>query len=195
MKKKIFVVVLFVSALFATNAMAQGFQITKGGYFKNQGVDVMAFDDIYPEGHQGGVSIIMNGNRVSTNGDIRLEATPGQWQPVPKQLGREVKDNTITATMMYPDSTRHLTGFNPMIYPELNLTYKVRVEAKGDKIEVTVDLDSPIPDYLIGEWKYANHLASMPILDAVVECLIEKGILTPPKNGVGAEGCWMSAAK
>ena len=151
MKKKIFVVMLFVATLFASNAMAQGFQITKGGYFKNQGVDVMAFDDIYPEGHQGGVSIIMNGNRVATNGDIRLEATPGQWQPVPKQLGREVNGNTITATMMYPDSTRHLTGFNPMIYPELYLTYKVRVEAKGDKIEVTVDLDSPIPDYLIGK--------------------------------------------
>ena len=56
-------------------------------------------------------------------------------------------------------------------------------------------LKKSIPDYLIGEWRYANHLASMPILDAVVECLIEKGILTPPENGVGAEGCWMSVAK
>ena len=56
-------------------------------------------------------------------------------------------------------------------------------------------LKKSIPDYLIGEWKYANHLASMPILDAVVECLIEKGILTPPENGVGAEGCWMSVEK
>ena len=38
--------------------------LTSSGYFKNQGVDVMAFDDIYPEGHQGGVCIIMNGHRV-----------------------------------------------------------------------------------------------------------------------------------
>ena len=52
-----------------------------------------------------------------------------------------------------------------------------------------------VPDYLLGEWKLANTLASMPILDAVVECLIEKGVLTPSKDGIGAEGCWMSVEK
>ena len=52
-----------------------------------------------------------------------------------------------------------------------------------------------VPDYLIGEWRLANNLASMPILDAVVECLIEKGVLIPPVDGVGAEGCWMSLEK
>ena len=52
-----------------------------------------------------------------------------------------------------------------------------------------------VPDYLLGEWKLANTLASMPILDAVVECLIEKGVLTPPTDGIGAEGCWMSVEK
>ncbi len=52
-----------------------------------------------------------------------------------------------------------------------------------------------VPNYLHGEWKRANDLASLPILDSVVEVLIEKGILTPPENGIGAEGCWMSIAK
>ncbi len=52
-----------------------------------------------------------------------------------------------------------------------------------------------IPEYLIGEWRHANSLASMPILDAVVEHLIEKGVLTPPENGIGAEGCWMFVEK
>ena len=52
-----------------------------------------------------------------------------------------------------------------------------------------------VPDYLLGEWRLANNLASMPILDAVVECLIEKGVLTPPEDGIGAEGCWMSVEK
>ena len=140
-----------LAVLIAVDGLAQEFKLGSSGYFKNYGVDVMAFDDIYPEGHQGGVSIIMNGNRVATNGDIRLEATPGQWQPIPKQLSRELGENTITAKMMFPDSSRHLTGFNPMIYPDLVLTYQVRVEAKGKQIEVTVDLDSPIPDYLIGK--------------------------------------------
>ncbi len=135
----------------ASLAQAQDFKLTENGYFQNQGVDVMAFDDIYPEGHQGGVSIIMNGHRVATNGDIRLEATPGQWQPVPKQLNRELGENSITAELCYPDSTRHLTGFSPIIYPDLNFNYKVRVEAVGKNIEVTVDLDRPIPEKYIGK--------------------------------------------
>lgn len=52
-----------------------------------------------------------------------------------------------------------------------------------------------IPDYLYGEWRLANCIANMPVLDAVVEFLIEKGVLTPPENGVGAEGCWVSVEK
>ena len=42
---------------------------------------------------------------------------------------------------------------------------------------------------------FANVLANAPVLDAVVECLIEKGILIPPEDGIGAEGCWMSVEK
>lgn len=49
-----------------------------------------------------------------------------------------------------------------------------------------------VPDYLHNEWEYANSIANMPILDAVVERLIEKGVLVPPEDGIGAEGCWMS---
>ena len=52
-----------------------------------------------------------------------------------------------------------------------------------------------VPDYLLGEWRLANNLANLPILDSVVECLIEKGVLTPPEDGIGAEGCWMSVEK
>ena len=128
MRKKHFLFASVLALLCGSSTLhAQDFKLTSSGYFKNQGVDVMAFDDIYPEGHQGGVCIIMNGHRVATNGDIRLEATPGQWQPVPKQLDRKLGDNSITATLCYPDSSRHLTGFNPMIYPDLHLIYSVNV--------------------------------------------------------------------
>ena len=132
---------------------AQEFKLNSSGYFQNGGVDVMAFDDIYPEGHQGGLCIIMHGNRVATNGDIRLEATPGQWQPVPIQRTRKVDAlaNTITATLSYPDSSRHITGFNPMIYPDLQFNYSVTVKGEGASIVVTVDLDRPIPKEFIGK--------------------------------------------
>ncbi|OAV65141.1 Glycosyl hydrolase family 9 [Bacteroidales bacterium Barb4] len=142
-----------LSLLGLTTLSAQQFQLDSVGYFRNQGVDVMAFDDIYPEGHQGGVSLIMHGNRVATNGDIRLEPTPGQWQPVPIQRDRkaDIAANTITAQLSYPDSSRHLTGFNPMIYPDLQFNYTVKVKAEGGSIVVTVDLDRPIPKEFIGK--------------------------------------------
>jgi len=50
-------------------------------YLEMTGLNVMLAHDFYPEGHQGGVGIILNGQRVATNGDLRLEPTPGQWQP------------------------------------------------------------------------------------------------------------------
>lgn len=153
MKKSVPLILLGVFLLFNLSATAQQFQLIPQGYFQNKGVDVMAFDDIYPEGHQGGVSILMHGNRVATNGDIRLEPTPGQWQPVPKQRDRRVdpSTNTITAWLSYPDSSRHLTGFNPMIYPDVPFNYTVTVKGEGRAVVVTVDLDRPIPQEFIGK--------------------------------------------
>ena len=122
-------------------------------YFERPGVNVMAFQDIYPEGHQGGVGLILNGARVASNGDLRLEATPGQWQPIPVQRRREVdhEANAITAWLSYPDSSRHLKGFNPIVYPDLHFTYSVRVEGVGEDFRIVVDLDEPLPDAWIGK--------------------------------------------
>ncbi|WP_027084553.1 glycoside hydrolase family 9 protein [Cohnella panacarvi] len=144
-----------------TSSRNQGFRLNRDdGYFKNLGVDVMAFDDIYPEGHQSGVSIIMHGNRVATNGDIRFEQTPGQWQPVPKQGDRELDEttNTIATTLSFPDSSRHLKGFNPMIYPDFQFNYKVIVQGEGASVKVTVDLDRPIPDKFVGKLSFNLEL-------------------------------------
>lgn len=148
-----FSVLFCLTLTLALNICAQEFKLNSNGYFRNEGVDVMAFDDIYPEGHQGGVSIIMHGNRVATNGDIRLEETPGQWQPVPVQHNRELDTpgNTITAFLSYPDSARHLQGFNPMLYPDLVFNYKVTVKGEGKSVIVTVDLDRPVPEPFLGK--------------------------------------------
>lgn len=123
------------------------------GYFRNNGIDVMAFDDIYPVGHQSGVSIIMHGSRIATNGDIRFEQTPGQWQPVPKQQERILDEakNMITTKLGYPDYEAHLKGFNPMIYPDLEFNYEVSVTGQGNSVAVTVSLDQPIPEKYVGK--------------------------------------------
>ncbi len=129
------------------------FVLNKQEYFERGGVNVMAFQDIYPEGHQGGVAVIMHGRRLATNGDIRLDETPGQWQPIPKQLERKVdaESNSITVRMAYPDSAINRKGFNPIEYPDLILNYTVNVKAEGETIVVTVNLDNPVPEEFTGK--------------------------------------------
>lgn len=41
----------------------------------------------------------------------------------------------------------------------------------------------------------AKWLVDLPIRDGVVQTLIQRGLLTPPEDGIGAEGCWMSVMK
>lgn len=144
--------VLFIAFLLSVLAVhAQEYRLNDSGYFNCEGVDAMAFDDFYPEGHQGGISFIMNGKRVATNGDIRFDETPGQWQPVPKKLYRNVQGNKIVTGLCYPDSSRHETGFNPMVYPDIVLNYTVTLEPYEKGFLVSVDLEKPVPDELVGK--------------------------------------------
>lgn len=139
-------------ALFASSAHAE-LRLNDRGYLESNGLNVIVFSDIYPEGHQTGVTIIQHGVRVAANGDVRLEASPGQWSPVPVAGERveDAKTNSITQTMSFPDPSRDRKGFNPIIYPDLKFTYQVRVEPlAGNAFRVTVDLDKPLPDEWIG---------------------------------------------
>lgn len=61
--------------------------------------------------------------------------------------------------------------------------------------EVASFVRKNIPERLWGDYIYANMLASIPCIDSLVDSLIDKGMLTPPENGVGAEGCWMAVKK
>ncbi len=117
------------------------------GYITCQGVNVIAFEDIYPEGHQGGISLLMHGERIAANGDVRFEPAPGQWQPVPKLMERSVEPEAgrIVSRLHYPDDERHLRGFNPMVYPDCAFDYTVTVQAEGASLRITVDADPGLP--------------------------------------------------
>ena len=46
-----------------------------------------------------------------------------------------------------------------------------------------------IPDYLLGQWSKVCDIAHAPMQNAVMDDLIEKGYLIPPKDSIGPEGC------
>ncbi len=136
------------------------FKLNDKGYFKCSNVDVMAFDDFYPAGHQSGITLIMNDKRLLANGDVRFEQTPGQWQPLPKQLCRNVdeEENTITTMLKYPDENQHLKGFNPLFYPDFQFEYEVVAKGYEDGVEVVVNLSKPVPEEFYGKLSFNMEL-------------------------------------
>jgi len=145
MKLKVFT--FLICCISATICFAQNqgdsLRINEQEYLEMRGLNVMLAHDFYPESHQGGVGIIQNGIRVATNGDLRLEPTPGQWQPVPKVGERFVdrEKNTISVKMAYPDEAKNRKGFNPIEYPDLEISYNLKIIPHGKAYTIIVDLD------------------------------------------------------
>jgi endoglucanase len=144
----------------ATSSDAGEFSLNEREYFQNRGVGVMAFHDTFPESHQSGLIMVMHGTRIATNGDLRLEATPGQWSPVPKLVSREVdrEKGEIRTKLSYPDEKQQHRGFNPLHYPDLELSYEMSVSAEGDSIKVRVDLDEALPEEWVGQVGFVLEL-------------------------------------
>ena len=49
--------------------------------------------------------------------------------------------NEIRVTLSYPDSAKHMAGFNPMLYPDFAFGYTIKVKGEKDYLVLTVDLD------------------------------------------------------
>jgi len=112
---------------FAQQPTAQpALKINELEYLEMPGLNVMLAHDYYPGGHQSGISIIQNGMRVASNGDVRLEPTPGPGHAQPK-VGKRVVDRDkqlISVHMEYPDRDKDRKGFGPIIYPDVEFGYR-----------------------------------------------------------------------
>jgi endoglucanase len=156
------------ASLFAGETDERGLVLNDQDYFEMPGLNVLVYHNTFSEGHQGGVEIIQHENRVATNGEIRINRTPGQWQPVAK-LGEGVQKrgvspqslvikarrvdrdkNEISIPCSFPDESLNRKGFNPVIYPDLKIAYTMRVKAQGSSFTITVDFDEPVPDAWVG---------------------------------------------
>src|SRR4051812_8945472 len=185
---------LFLLAVLQSHAQSsRQMHLNNQEYLEYQGVDVMLAHDFYPEGHQGGVGVIQNGQRVATNGDIRLEPTPGQWQPIPKVGKRMVNKATsaISVHMEYPYEEINRKGFNPVIYPDLHFSYTTRVEPAGKGFKIIVDLDSALPAGWIGKVGFNFELYPGVLFGRSYYMDGQSGIFPQQANGpnyIDAEG-------
>jgi hypothetical protein len=181
--------IILVLILFCTNSCKETASdqliLNEQEYLDMPGLNVMLAHDFYPEGHQGGVSIIQNGKRVATNGDVRLEPTPGQWQPIPKVGKRQINKDTqeIWVNMSYPDSSRHLKGFNPIVYPDLYFKYSLKVKPEGKAFKIIVDLEEPLPENWIGKVGFNMELFPGFLFGKSYYLDHQHGIFPPQANG------------
>lgn len=69
-----------------------------------------------------------------------------------------------------------------------------RLQAIAEKIaEKTAALiRETVPAHLLPEWRFFNILAGLPVADSLLGTFTERGILQLPKDGLDAEGCWIS---
>ncbi|ACB76024.1 glycoside hydrolase family 9 protein [Opitutus terrae] len=157
-------------------------------YLEARGLNVMLAHDYYPEGHQGGVGVIQNGLRVATNGDLRLSPTPGQWQPTPVVVGERKVDRTrneISVRMTYPDPKKNRTGFNPVDYPDLKLSYVVKVQPAPNGFRIVVDLDEPLPREWVGKVGFNFELFPGYLFDKTFQIGARTGTFPRQADGPG----------
>ncbi len=128
--------------LAAAPAAAQTLSLTDKGYYHERGADVLVFsnwyDGLFADSKISGIEIIQQDVRTATNGDVRLSATPGQWDPIGALVSRTVdpKTGVITAVLEYK---------------AYDFRYTIRTEPRGKGVALSVILDQPLPAALAGK--------------------------------------------
>ena len=111
-------------------------------YFETTGVNVLVFSNwyngLFSDSKMSGIELIHHGVRTATNGDVRLQATPEQWDAIPTFVERKVDAaaGTIEAFLSYP---------------EHDFDFSIRAEADGADLRIAVILPEALPEALEGK--------------------------------------------
>jgi hypothetical protein len=115
--------------------------LNDSGYFETRGLNIMVFsnwyDGSFDDAKISGVEIIHHGVRTVTNGDVRLNPTPGQWDALPEFIERKVdkKNQRIMVSLKYS---------------KYDFNYNIVGEARDGGIYVSVQTEQPLPEALKG---------------------------------------------
>jgi endoglucanase len=116
-------------------------KVTDKNYLDTQGFSVFLYDSTYHpvfvDQKNTAMEMILRGQRIATNGDVRLMPTPEQWDLVATLKGRQADkaNNRLTANLAFPT---------------FDLSYTLEVAAEPGGVKVTINLDKPLPEKLAG---------------------------------------------
>jgi endoglucanase len=166
--------ILITAAAFLVSGCQQnrqtgnGLKLNASDYFETRGLNVLVFNNWYDvnffdDSKLSGIEIIHHGVRTATNGDVRLNPTPEQWDPIPKLIKRNVnkEQNNIEAFLAYPD---------------YDFNYSIKVEPVAGRMILSVNLEKALPEELVGRAGF--NLEFLP------SAYFEKAYLMDSKPGV-----------
>jgi hypothetical protein len=116
-------------------------KVTDKNYLDTQGFSVFLYDSTYHpvfvDQKNTAMEMILHGQRIATNGDVRLMPTPEQWDLVATLKGRHADkaNNRLTADLAFPT---------------FDFGYTLEVEAEPGGVKVSINLDKPLPQQLAG---------------------------------------------
>jgi endoglucanase len=116
-------------------------QVTDKNYLDTQGFSVFLYDSTYHpvfvDQKNTAMEMILHGQRIATNGDVRLMPTPEQWDLVATLKGRQADkaNNRLTASLAFPT---------------FDVSYTLEVAAEPGGVKVSINLDKPLPPKLVG---------------------------------------------
>jgi endoglucanase len=126
------------SSLFAADL---AMQVNEKGYLDTRGFSVFLYDSTYHpvfvDQKNTAMEMILHGQRIATNGDVRLMPTPEQWDLVATLKGRHADEanNRLTADLAFPT---------------FDFSYTLEVAAEPGGVKISVNLDKPLPRKLSG---------------------------------------------
>jgi len=116
-------------------------KVTDKNYLDTQGFSVFLYDSTYHpvfvDQKNTAMEMILHGQRIATNGDVRLMPTPEQWDLVAtlKDRHADKANNRLSADLAFPT---------------FDLNYTLEVAAEPGGVEVSINLDKPLPQKLAG---------------------------------------------
>src|SRR5438445_11425774 len=113
--------------------------VTDKNYLDTHGFSVFLYDSTYHpvfvDQKNTAMEIILHGQRIATNGDVRLMPTPEQWDLVATLKGRhadKANDRLIA----------------DLSFPTFDFSYTLEVAAEPGGVKVSINLDKPLPPKL-----------------------------------------------